>query len=121
MKKLISLVLAMTLVLSAFMGLGFSASAEDADVLNVTVNGVTTQVCVGDKFTYHYTLSDLKIVNTEARVNYDSSKLQLTVVDDLDEDLYNAFLQQTFPLIHSSNLMYNFDLKDKILYNFSSL
>mgnify|MGYP002513990229 CR=1 FL=1 len=120
MKKLISLVLAMSIVMSVFMGLSFSVAAEDtADVLNVTVNGVTTQVPVGEKFTYHYTLSDLKLMNTEARVNYDSSKLKVTVVDDTDEELYNAFLMQTFPVIYKGSLVYNTDLANKILYNFS--
>ena len=122
MKKLISLVLAMTLVMSVFMGLGFSVSAEEtADVLNVTVNDVTTQVPVGEKFTYHYTLSDLKLINTEAKVTYDSSKLQLTYVDETDEDLYEAFKKEAFPVIYASSLVCNFGLTDKILYNFSSV
>ena len=121
MKKFISLVLAMTIVLSAFMGLGFSVSAEDTQVLNVTVNDVTTQVPVGEKFTYYYTLSNINIINAEARVNYDSSKLKLTVVDDSDEDLYNAFMEQTFPVVYATVPVYNFDLTDRILYNFSSV
>ena len=75
MKKLLSLILAMTIVMSAFMGLGFSVAAETTDALAITVNGVTTSVPVGEKFTYTYTLSDVRIINTEAVINYDSTKL----------------------------------------------
>ena len=75
MKKLLSLMLAIIMAMSAFMGLGFSVAAQDADILKVTVNGVTTDVRVGDTFTYTYALSDVVIMNAEARVNYDSTKL----------------------------------------------
>ncbi len=120
MKKLLSIILAMTIVMSVFMGLGFSATAETTDALAITVNGVTTSVPVGEKFTYTYTLSDVRIINTEAVVNYDSSKIQVTAVDE-DDDAYDAYKKQVFPVIYNSSLVLNTDRENRILYNFSQV
>ena len=120
MKKLLSLILAMTIVMSAFMGLGFSVAAETTDALAITVNGVTTSVPVGEKFTYTYTLSDVEIMNAEATINYDSSKLQVTTVDEDDDDAYEAYLEQVFPDVFES-VICNTDPVNRILYNFSKV
>ena len=120
MKKLLSLILAMTIVMSAFMGLGFSVAAETTDALAITVNGVTTSVPVGEKFTYTYTLSDVEIMNAEATINYDSSKLQVTTVDEDDDDAYEAYLEQVFPVVFES-VICNTDPVNRILYNFSKV
>ncbi|MBQ8057110.1 MAG: fibronectin type III domain-containing protein [Ruminococcus sp.] len=114
MKKLLSILLALIITLSAFLSLSFAVFAEDADTLAVTVNGVTTNIPVGEKFTYTYTLTDIKILNAEARVNYESSKLAVTPIDDTEE-AYDV----VFPRV-SSYAVCNTDLTDRILYNFST-
>ncbi len=117
MKKLLSILLALIITMSAFMGLGFSVSAEDADVLSLTVNGVKTEIPVGDSFTYTYALTDLEIMCMEASVAYDSTYLELTKVSE-DDDAYDAFLEEVFPKVCDSAVI-NLDLEDEILYNFT--
>lgn len=118
MKKLLSIVLALIITLSAFSGLSFAVFAEDAGTLAVTVNGVTTNVAVGDKFTYTYTLSDVDILNAEVRINYDSKMVAPTVVDDSDPG-YKDYLKEVFPYLYFF-VVCNTDRTDKILYNFST-
>ncbi len=118
MKKFLSILLALIITMSAFMGLGFSVSAEDADVLSLTVNGVTTDIPVGETFTYTYALTDMKSMCMEASVTYDSDYLAVTKVSEDDEDAYDAFLEETFPKVSGTTVV-NLDLEDEILYNFT--
>ncbi len=118
MKKLLSILLALVIVVSAFSTLSFAAFAAD-DVLKVTVNGVTTEVPVGETFTYTYAVSDMRLLNTEASVAYDSSKLSLYAVSDEDEEAYEIFLADTFPVV-SPTAVCNTDIADVIYYNFTS-
>ena len=117
MKKLLSILLALMITLSAFMGLGFSVSAEDADTLAVTVNGVTTNVKVGDTFTYTYTLTDMKALCAEAIIHYDSDFVEVNDVSEDDEDAYLDYLEQCFPVVNST-VVCNTEVTDTILYNF---
>ena len=120
MKKAISLLLALVIMLSAFMCMGVSAQAENADTLAVTVNGVTTNVAVGDTFTYTYSLTDLVLKNTEAVLYYDSDVLSVTKPADDEYDTLSAFKQSAFPIVYDS-AYYNLDLQDKIKFNFSNI
>ncbi len=118
MKKLLSILLALIITLSAFMGFGFSVSAENSDVLAVTVDGVTTNVNVGDTFRYTMTLSDVQIVNCQAEVYFDNSFVKVTTVDENDEEAYDAFITENFPIVYDS-VIFNTDLTEKILVNCS--
>ncbi len=120
MKKLISILLAVTIILSTVMCLGVSATAQSADTLAVTVNGVTTNVRVGDTFTYTYSLTDLVLKNTEAVLYYDSDVLSVTKPADDESDTLAAFKQSAFPIVYDS-AYYNLDLQDKIKFNFSNI
>ncbi len=118
MKKLLSILLALIITMSAFMGLGFSVSAENSDVLAVTVDGVTTNVKVGDTFRYTMTLSDVQIVNCQAEVYFDNNFVKVTTVDENDEEAYDAYVTENFPIIYDS-VIFNTDLTEKILVNCS--
>ena len=118
MKKSISILLAFMILMSAFMGLGFTASAQDADILAVTIGDTTTNVKVGDTFRYTMSLTDVQIVNCQAEVNYDSNYVSVTTVSEDDEEAYDAFKEASFPVVYDS-VIYNVDVDDVILVNCS--
>lgn len=120
MKKSLSLLLALIIAMSAFMGLGFTASAEDADTLAVTVNGETTYVKVGDKFTHTYTITDMEVLCAETALVYDSEYVDPIIVTEEDPEAHDEFLMKTFPRVFSTVVL-NYSLEDMLLYNFVSV
>ncbi len=120
MKKPISFLLALIIMMSAFMGLGFTATALDTqgEYLAVTLNDVTTNVKVGDTFRYTMTLTDVEIINCQAEITYDSDYLTVSTVDEADEDAYDAYIAECFPVVYDSAIL-NTDVEDLIFYNCS--
>ena len=112
MKKLLSVLLAFMILMSTFMGLGFSVSAENADVLKVTIGDTTTDVKVGDTFRYTMTLTDVEILNCHAKVNYDSDFVAADITEDSEK------LKECFPIINSS-VMINNDIEDVVWFDCS--
>ncbi len=120
MKKLLSILLALTILSSVFMGIGFTATAEEVDYLAVTTNGVTTNVKVGDTFTLTYNLIDLKLLNTEAVIYFDDSLVEVVDVDEADEDAYYEYIEKTFPVVNAS-VVCNTNLEGRLRYNFTNI
>ncbi|MGN0489999.1 hypothetical protein, partial [Ruminococcus sp.] len=118
-KKQISVLLAVMMILCSFTAISFSASAAETTGGTITVN---SNLC--DAQTYNYTANDKQIevtyflqcdnmiLNTQGGIYYDSSVLSVA-------DTNTA--QTSFPGFASGQYFVNFDLTNKALYNATSL
>ncbi len=119
MKKLISLALALTLLISVFTIVPLSASAEaiDPDKAYVKVDGQYYEVEKGEIFSYTYKVGyeDARVNSIDIRINYDSAGLKFvpTLNEYGDEDYYAMF-----PVLEDSAVA-NFNNVGQILFNYS--
>ena len=118
-KKQISVLLAVLMVLSSIMAVSFSVSAAETTGGTITVN---SNLC--DSKTYNYTATDKqiqvtyylqcnnKILNMQGGVYYDSSVLKVADTNTLETSI---------PKFTSGGSFVNFDLTNKALFNATSL
>ena len=118
-KKQISVLLAVLMVLSSIMAVSFSVSAAETTGGTITVN---SNLC--DSKTYNYTATDKqiqvtyylqcnnKILNMQGGVYYDSSVLKVADTNTLETSI---------PKFTSGSSFVNFDLTNKALFNATSL
>lgn len=118
-KKQISVLLAVLMVLSSIMAVSFSVSAAETTGGTITVN---SNLC--DSKTYNYTATDKqiqvtyylqcnnKILNMQGGVYYDSSVLKVADTNTLETSI---------PKFTSGSSFVNFDLTNKALFNSTSL
>lgn len=118
-KKQISVLLAVLMVLSSIMAVSFSVSAAETTGGTITVN---SNLC--DSKTYNYTATDKqiqvtyylqcnnKILNMQGGVYYDSSVLKVADTNTMETSI---------PKFTSGSSFVNFDLTNKALFNATSL
>ena len=118
-KKQISVLLAVLMVLSSIMAVSFSVSAAETTGGTITVK---SNLC--DSKTYNYTATDKqiqvtyylqcnnKILNMQGGVYYDSSVLKVADTNTLETSI---------PKFTSGSSFVNFDLTNKALFNATSL
>ena len=118
-KKQISALLAVMMILCSFTAISFSASAAETTGGTITVN---SNLC--DSKTYSYTANDKQIevtyylqcdemlLNMQGGIYYDSSVLKIA-----DTNTTNT----SIPNFASGNYFVNFDLTNKALFNATSL
>lgn len=126
-KKHISIVLTLLIILSTLSGISVGAETEDtndSDTLIVTANGMNpTQVKVGNEFIYYVVLfaGDKKIVNGQVEMTFDSdyvSVVPYSVTNGEDEDM----ALYSFPAsLNNAGLVYYTGNKNLINYNFSRI
>lgn len=118
-KKQISVLLAVLMVLSSIMAVSFSVSAAETTGGTITVK---SNLC--DSKTYNYTATDKqiqvtyylqcnnKILNMQGGVYYDSSVLKVADTNTMETSI---------PKFTSGSSFVNFDLTNKALFNATSL
>ncbi len=120
MKKFVCVLLSLLICLSTVLCATTTVFAQEADTLAVTVDGVTTNVKVGDTFTYIYTLSDMSIRNCEARVSYTGDKLSIVGYDKDVPRAEDEWAQSAFPII-SSSVIFNIGVSSAVKFVFSNI
>ena len=118
-KKQISVLLAVMMILCSFTAISFSASAAETTSGTITVN---SNLC--DSKTYSYTANDKQIevtyylqcdnmiLNMQGGIYYDSSVLSIADTNTT---------QTSIPGFASGSYFVNFDLTNKVLYNATDL
>lgn len=132
MKKILRLILAVTLIASLLAGYSLQSAAFDADeaelgesrLLTVTCRGqVIGEVEVGNEFIYRVSLNSggYSVMGLNAQVRYDSSKAELIEYGPVNGS--GEVNMNTYSLpsrIRNSNLLTNyFGVENEINYNFS--
>ncbi len=120
MKKTVSLLLSILLIISTFTVLPLSASAEttlDPDKAYILADGVYYEAKKGDVFTYNYYLrvDNKKISSIDVRIDYDADGL--TFLPDYD-DYGDYDLPTMFPI--TKDAVCNFEKNSQLKFNYSS-
>ncbi len=121
MKKLVSFVLSLVLIISTIMIVPFSATAQvnlDDNKAYVLMDGKYYEAEKGDIFTYNYYLKvdNLKISSLDVRVNYNGDGLKF--LPDVDEYGDYDFVTM-FPITKTA--VVNFDMPNQLRFNYSSV
>lgn len=132
MKRILSLILIMTLIASVFTVFSLDTAAEDVDLDDTGANGKLTITCrrqvigeveVGSEFIYHVALNsgDYSVMVGEGQLRYDDSFATIVEHGDVRSDGSINMNAYSFPTrIRNSNLVTNyFDQKNVAYYNFS--
>ncbi len=119
MKKLVSLVLVLVMLLSVFVIVPTSAATIDQNKAYVKVNDQYYEVKKGDVFNYVYTLkyTENKISSININISYDTAGLDFVPVYDKYGDVDMMYY---FPLIYGGSV-FNFATDGKLFFNYSSV
>ena len=124
MKKLLCLVLALTLMLTAVLSLTVSASDQvDSDHLVITVNGQDpVSVAVGNEFIFRVGLYAglSKILNGQVALEYDPDLLEIVRYEAADASGSYSMEAYCFPKsIYDASIVLNVDNLGEVNYNFT--
>ena len=119
MKKLVSLLLVLVMVLSIFNIVPVSAATIDENKAYIKVNDQYYEVEKDDIFTYAYTLkyTKTKVGSLNINIFYDTEGLDFIPVYDKYGDVD---LTYHFPNIYGGTVS-NFDIDGKLYFNYSSV
>lgn len=122
MKRILSIFVALTILVSVCVMGSTQASAATASVIADSSSAVSCNV--GEVFVYKYYLNvgTNKVASVQATTTYDSSKLELLVdyIPEPDDDSFSNYTIPMFPIAYRANLVCNFDIDSKIAFNFAS-
>ncbi len=121
MKKFVSLILTLVMVLSMFAVVPMSASAQinlDDSKVYIKSDGKYYEVEKGQTYTYNYylTVPEVKVSSLDAWVSYDSAGLEFKpTVDEYGDDA----LEVMFPIL--KNVVWNYTKESAIYFNYSNI
>lgn len=122
MKRLLSLLLSLMLVIGILASAGVYASAAD-NMLTVTLyDGSSVSVPVGKEIllTTHLDAGPSKLVNCQAYIAYDSNCLSVVPYGTVSSTGKINITKYSFPLVTGGSIASNLDRTDGVYYNFSS-